>query len=113
MEHAVREGAARRNAVGGVNRLREGPCPKDVALPRVLGSGQGNQPTDALQASLEGQVTEGSVAIAFFAIDVSGESIVTPGRRKLRLGCCHPGRRVSPLTLGPRLVRVLPWRTTP
>ena len=68
-----------------------------------MGGGQGDQFTDALQAALEGQVTEGYVVVAFFAIDVSGKSIVAPGRRKLRLGSCHPGRRVGPLasTLAP------------
>ena len=63
---------------------------------------------------LEGQFTEGSVVVvAFLATYVNGKSIVTPGRRELRLGSCHPGRRVSPLYLGPRQMRALPWRTTP
>ena len=87
----------------GVDGLQEGLRPADVALPRVLGGGQGSQSTNALQATLEGKATERNVVVALLAIYVGGKSIVAPSRRKPRLGRCHPGSGVSPfaLTLAP------------
>ena len=58
MEHAVGQGVACRDAVGGAHGPRQGPCPPDVALAFVLGGSRGDKLAQPLQALLKGEVTE-------------------------------------------------------
>ena len=63
-EHAVGQRATCRDAVGGAHGPRQGPCPPDVELARVLGGSQSDKPAQPLQASLKGEATEGDGVVA-------------------------------------------------
>ena len=99
MQNAVGQRAAGGYTAGRVHWLGQRSRPTDVALPCVLGCGQGDKPSKSLETALEGEVAEGDVVVALLTVYVGGKGIIASRRRELCLGSRHPGSRVSPLPL--------------
>ena len=103
MGHTVGQWAPCWYTVGRIDCPGQGTRPAYVALPRVLGGCEGDEPPHTLETSLEGEVGKGDVVVALLAVDVGRKGIVPTSGRELGLGGGHPGRRVGslPFALAP------------